>query len=648
MAWESAERVQKNSAGQYRALINGEWVPVTRAQKSAQGEYRVEREAIAQPAPQPPVVETEIPRRRMPSLADVGDRATGFRQQVVETGMTPQERQEAVRQVAAFTGGLALGPALGAAIRGGAAALPVVQRFATPVATALETGGFRTGLGKEVPAVARLALRTGAGAVTGGGAAALIEPEDTGTGATVGAALPVILPPVASAIAKGGGYIADAIQGRLADVRANQLVRQTIGGEVNQLKQLMAAEPDAPASRIAAQMDLPVLQALLAEAEQLNPTGVANAFRKAESDEIINDLAKIAGGRTSAAAKTAEGKARKALNVKTTPMREKALSEAAPVDPTPLVFAIDNVLQSPSVRNDDFATKVVQKVKDKIVNATGKPDVTDLSGRFVGKIDPTDLYEIRKSAINNAITEINPSIDAKSRNNYVSQILGNLRDKLDTAMEDAGGEGFKKYLKTFETGMIDVEDARLANRIRSLYEKGNTASQNRILSILKDESPEVVQRVLKSKRYQMDDILKNDKALLNKIERNLGLDVKAAEEAKEGIARLARIREEESVRVRFPFFTRISTALNEAIAGLEAKLSRKTMDEIINAAQSGREFNRVLDSLSTSDRNAVLRQFKDVNTWNNFVGQVAQASQAQATAEPRNRLAPAPANQMRP
>jgi hypothetical protein len=72
------------------------------------------------------------------------------------------------------------------------------------------------------------------------------------------------------------------------------------------------------------------------------------------------------------------------------------------------------------------------------------------------------------------------------------------------------------------------------------------------------------------------------------------------------------------------------------------------MDEIINAAQSGREFNRVLDSLSTSDRNAVLRQFKDANTWNNFVGQVAQASQAQATAEPRNRLAPASANQMRP
>jgi len=588
----------------------------------------------------PVATQTEIPQRRMPSLADVGDRATGFRAQVAETGMTPQERQEAVRQVAAFTGGLAVGPALSAFIRTGAAAVPAIQRFATPVATTLESGGFKTGLPATAGRGTRVLTRAVGGGVTGGAAAGLVEPENIGAGVAAGTAVSVLFPPVAKIVAKGAGYIADAIQGRLADVRANQLVRATIGDEVNKLRQLMAAEPDAPASRIAAQQDLPVLQALLAEAEQLNPTGVANAFRKAESDEIINDLARIAGGKTSAAAKAAEVKTKKALNIKTTPMREKALSEAAPVDPTPLVFAIDNVLQNPSVRNDDFATKVVQKVKDKIINATGKPDVTDLSGRFVGKIDPTDLYEIRKSAINNAITELNPSIDAKSRNNYVSQILGNLRDKLDTAMEDAGGEGFKKYLNTFEAGMIDIEDARLANRIRSLYEKGNTASQNRILTILRDESPEVVQRVLKSKRYQMDDILKNDKALLNKIERSLGLDIKAAEEAKEGAAKLARIREEESVRVRFPFFSRISTALNEAVSALEAKLSRKTMDEIINAAQSGRKFNRVLDSLSTSDRNAVLRQFKDANTWNSFVGQVTQASQAQVSAEPRNRMVP--------
>lgn len=45
MAWENAERVQVNSAGQYRALINGQWVPVSRAQKNSAGQYRVDRGA---------------------------------------------------------------------------------------------------------------------------------------------------------------------------------------------------------------------------------------------------------------------------------------------------------------------------------------------------------------------------------------------------------------------------------------------------------------------------------------------------------------------------------------------------------------------------------------------------------------------------
>ena len=43
MAWEGAERVQKNKAGEYRALIGGEWVAVDKAQKNASGEFRVMR-----------------------------------------------------------------------------------------------------------------------------------------------------------------------------------------------------------------------------------------------------------------------------------------------------------------------------------------------------------------------------------------------------------------------------------------------------------------------------------------------------------------------------------------------------------------------------------------------------------------------------
>ena len=45
MAWESAEKVQKNDAGQFRAFIGGDWVPVEKAQKNEAGQYRVMRAA---------------------------------------------------------------------------------------------------------------------------------------------------------------------------------------------------------------------------------------------------------------------------------------------------------------------------------------------------------------------------------------------------------------------------------------------------------------------------------------------------------------------------------------------------------------------------------------------------------------------------
>jgi hypothetical protein len=55
---------------------------------------------------------------------------------------------------------------------------------------------------------------------------------------------------------------------------------------------------------------------------------------------------------------------------------------------------------------------------------------------------------------------------------------------------------------------------------------------------------------------------------------------------------------------------------------------------LIRAAQSGREFNRVLDQIPAKERSAFLSQFKNAESWNKFSGQVAQAAQAQVVAEP--------------
>jgi len=125
----------------------------------------------------PAAAPSEIPRRRGPSLADIGDRATGFRQQVAATGMTPEERQTAVRGLIPVAAGFAAGPVVAAGIRAASAA-----PAAATLARAVESGGLAKDL--SVP------MRVAGGGIAGGATTAVTEPEDIATGAAIGAITP--------------------------------------------------------------------------------------------------------------------------------------------------------------------------------------------------------------------------------------------------------------------------------------------------------------------------------------------------------------------------------------------------------------------------------------------------------------------------
>lgn len=677
---------------------------------------------------------SEIPTRRGPSLADIGDRATGFRAQVEATGMTPEQRVEAVRNVAALAGGVALGPIAGGIVRGAAVAAPAIARFAQPLATALETGGFRTGLGPEVPATARLALRTGAGAITGGGAAALVSPEDAATGAVVGGALPTLLPPVARIVAKGGGAVVDALAGRTADARANELIRTAANNEINSLRQAMAANPDVPASRAAADLDLPVLQALLQRAEQRDPRQVVNAFRARESQDIVNELTRIAGGPTAETARAAREGTKAALAGVTGPMREEALAAArrtgevvpkletiatearkdvseavdrvrrftgaidnanewaktwvasggaraaAPRPPARFTFpgelavtaerrageaageslraggrarAAEATLESmrargiEPLRSEQLTTRLSGLLRNPEI-ATNReasaaiPRVVDMINDWTnqnGIVTPEALYAIRKNAVAGVIRELNPTMDAKAQERFAAKVLTQIKPMIDTAIERAGGRGFSDYLRSVESGMSSIKGMELADQIRKLYAQGTPASKQQIIDLVRGESPEAIEELFGSGRYQISKEMAKDMPLLRRISDTLDLDLKAVKQAAAGRAALTEAEKKSSARIRFPFFTRASTAVNEVVAGLEQKMKAETLDVLIRAAQSGREFNRVLDQIPTKERNAFLAQFKNAESWNKFSGQVAQAAQAQVVAEPRNRNA---------
>ena len=719
--------------------------------------------APAQPRAAAP--EAAIPSRRLPAIGDVGDRATGFRQQVEETGMTPQERQSAVRGFAGFTGSLLAGPVLGSLVRGAGTAFPVLQRFTTPLATSLETGGFRTGMPATTSRTARAVTRATGGAGAAGGGALVVEPEAAPEAAVVGAVIPQVVPPVARVLAKGGGAVVDALAGRTADARANELIRTAANNEVNALRQAISsrqipmrdAQPDVPVSRLIADLDMPVLQALLARAEQRDPQQVVNAFRKRESQDIVNELTRIAGGPTAETARAARKSAKESLTGITGPMREKAFAAAretgeavpklqtiatearadvkeavdrvrrfvpaidraeewakswvasggaraasaglAPRPPVRYTFpgelmgvaerrageaaqeslraggrarAAENVLESMRARGIEpiEANKITGRLNGLLRNpeiatnreaATAIPRVVDMVNDWTneyGVVTPEALYAIRKNAVAGVIRELNPNMDAKSQERFAARVLTQIKPLFDEAIEKAGGKGFRDYLRSVESGISSIKGMELADQVRKLYATGTPEAKQQIIDLMRGESPEIIEELFGSGRYQISKEMAKDMPFLTQLADTLDLDRKAVQQAAAGRAALTEAEKKGSARVRFPFFTRASTAVNEVVAGLEQRMKAETLDVLIRAAQSGREFNRVLNQIPARERNVFLKQFKNAESWNKFAGQVAQAAQVQVTSRAAkdyqeapvmmNSLAPSAVNQLRP
>ncbi len=725
----------------------------------------------------PPAADA-IPARRgfFERFARVGP-SVGLVDVTTPSRLTPEQLEQSAREQTAAAVGLFAGPVLAVGTRAAGAALPAIQRVTTPLATAFETGGIQTGLTRTTPAAARVTARVAGGAVPGAITGAVMSPEEATTGAAIGTGVALLAPPVARIVAKGGGAVVDALAGRTADVRANQLIRLAANDEVNALRAAITAQPDVPASRAAADLDLPVLQALLAEAEKKDPRGVVNAFRQREAQDTINELSRIAGGPTAETARAARESAKGTLTAVTAPMREGAFEAAAltgRVMPkletiaadarAAAKTAVDTVRRLSGLVNkaDDWASNWVtrsqlvegpdgqftrqygrgigepgvrlpargeqlytypsqlaasgrqatvggpferqvieeggavargisraaeesqragararaaestlQSMKDRglkpitAADLTGpisrqlrNPDIatnreasaaltrinemlSDWTNEF-GVVTPEALYAIRKNGVAGVIRELNPGMDAKSQDRLAASVLTKVKPLFDEAIEKAGGKGFKDYLTTFERGMSDIRGMELADKIRTMYKEGQ---KQQIVDLIAGESPDVIEDLFGSGRYKISEEMAKDMPLLRRIADTVGADLKAVQQAAAGRAALTEAQRKTSARLRFPFFTRASTAVNEVVAGLEQKIKAETLDVLIRAAQSGRDFNRVLDALPTRERNAFLAQFKNAESWSRFSTQVANAARTYATTQTAE---PAPTNALRP
>jgi hypothetical protein len=208
-----------------------------------------------------------------------------------------------------------------------------VGKAAPAFGQAIRTGGFSTGqaVQKGAPLATRaadLGIRAAGGAITGGTTAALINPSlsEAETGATIGAALAVVAPPIVGALAKGAGFLKDAFTGQLAAVKAGKISREVAGDRIGAIRAALAAAPDdLTAAQAAAGVQKNAFQALGAFASKTDD--ISLKLKQQASDDIAL-LQRMAEGGNETEARAAYEASIKRLNQLTEDMRNVELGAA--------------------------------------------------------------------------------------------------------------------------------------------------------------------------------------------------------------------------------------------------------------------------------------------------------------------------------
>ena len=255
--------------------------------------------------------------------------------------------------------------------------------------------------------------------------------------------------------------------------------------------------------------------------------------------------------------------------------------------------------------------------------------------RFVrGVIDANDLYQIRKTGINDTIeAELSSGgLDPSTQSKRIADMLGQVRPLVDDAIEAAGGKGWRDYLATHAAGMRQIEQKELAAKAMDLYK----SSPKQFLELIKGNDTKAIEDIFGPGNYDIVKSMGDKMVALQKVGDKVERDVIAIPERIAAGRRALEITEP-SVSGKIPGFVGYKTALAKKFVQIaEGKVNQKTMDALIKGAENGKNMNDLLNTLPAEERVKVLKVLSNSKEWNSWVTRAAGA----AATEPVNNLAP--------
>jgi len=277
-------------------------------------------------------------------------------------------------------------------------------------------------------------------------------------------------------------------------------------------------------------------------------------------------------------------------------------------------------------RADPIQVTVLTKLKGRL---------QDLAQANGGVIDANDLYQLRKTGINDVIeAELRSGgLDPSTQSQRIASLLGDIRPLVDDAIEKAGGNTWRDYLSTHAAGMKQIEQLEMADKLRTLFSQ----DKNTFVRMVEGNDTKAIQEIFGPGNFNIAEQMAEKIKPLLKIKDEIVRDAKIEEQIKAGSKALSELKEinKPSFASFFPGFVGTTTAVAKKVTQtLEGKVSAKTVAILADAAKSGKSMNEILNTLPADERFKIIKAFKDISN-------VAQAGAASLiTPPPTNALAP--------
>ena len=161
-----------------------------------------------------------------------------------------------------------------------------------------------------------------------------------------------------------------------------------------------------------------------------------------------------------------------------------------PLEVSPIVQQIRSMAGQPGTRADDLQRGTLTKLADQL---EGLADQN-------GVIDARDLYQLRKTGVNDIVDRLlggaQPSSGTKER---AAALMTSIRPMIDQAIEGAGGTGWKDYLSLTRRGFEAVNRQELGGKAAQMAKE----SPNEFIALMRGERPKVVEDIMGTGQYDI-------------------------------------------------------------------------------------------------------------------------------------------------